>query len=431
MLLLKHADILLREAGSWRVLKNGFLGIDGAFIRYIGEKRPAEAYEEEKDMAGRLLMPGLYNLHTHAAMTLLRGVGSGLPLERWLHEAMFPVEARLTEADIRAGTQLALLEMLASGVVSFSDMYDMPHITAEEVIASGMKANLNRPLLAFDENEIYENSWRAQKARAFHQEYHGAGEGRVLVDFAIHAEYTCLAGHARLYAEDCKAAGARMHIHLSETAKEHAACKARHGKTPARWFYDLGVLDNPTIAAHCVMVEPADVELLLEKGVTIAHNPSSNMKLGSGFMPLRKLLDAGLNLAIGTDGAASNNNLNMFEEMHLTALLHNGFNGDPLAVKSGEVLAMATINGAKGQGRADCGELAVGKRADIIALSMGAPHLIPALDIPALLTYSAQAADVCMTMVDGRILYENGEYLTIDCERVKRDALRAAKRLYN
>ena len=431
MLLLKHAHILLLTGGRWQALENGYLGIDGSAIRYIGRQRPAESYDEEKDMTGHLLMPGLYNLHTHAAMVLLRGVGSGLPLDRWLHEAMFPVEAKLTEEDISAGTRLAMMEMLACGVVSFSDMYDMPHITAEAVLAAGMKANLNRPLLVFDEAEAYADSWRAQKAADFHRDYHGAGDGRVLVDYAIHAEYTSFAEQVRRHGEACKAAGARMHLHLSETVKEHEACKARNGKTPARWFCDLGVFDSPTIAAHCVAVEPEDVDILREKGVTCVHNPSSNMKLGSGFMPLPALREAGINLALGTDGAASNNNLNLFEEMHLAAVLHNGYTGDPTAVSSNELLSMATVNGARGQGRLNCGELAVGNKADIIALNMDAPHLTPALDIPALLTYAAQGSDVAMTMVDGKILYEKGEFLTIDYERTKHDVRRSIERLYS
>ena len=323
-----------------------------------------------------------------------------------------------------------MMEMLASGVVSFTDMYDFAHITAQEVANVGMKANLNRPLLGFNQSEPYEKNEHAIASLRFFKECNGMGGGRVIADFAIHAEYTSFEAIVRPYAEDCCRANARMHLHLSETRKEHEECKARHGKTPAQWFCDLGVFDNPTTAAHCVMVEPEDIAILKEKGVTCVHNPTSNMKLGSGFMPVRALLEAGVDVALGTDGAASNNNLNLFEEMHLAALLHCGYEQDPLAVSVSDILLMATKNGAKAQGRADCGELAVGKKADIIAVNLGAPHMMPSHDLPALLVYSAQAADVCMTMVDGKILYENGEFMTIDRERVQHDLKSAVSRLF-
>jgi len=429
-LLITGADVLVCEAGVWSVIKNGCVGIDGDRIDYVGRQKPAQSYEKEKDLTGQLLMTGLYNLHTHTPMTLLRGLGSGLPLDRWLHEAMFPVEAKLTHADISAGTRLALMEMLASGVVSFSDMYDKTQVTARDVLDVGMKANLNRPLLGFDHEETYEQNFRARESLEFYDEFNGAGDGRIIADFSIHAEYTSTEKLVGPYAADCRKRGARMHLHLSETVKEHEACKARYGKTPAQWFVDLGVFDNPVIAAHCVAVEPGDIDLLARHNVSCVHNPSSNMKLGSGFMPLRTLLDRGINVAIGTDGAASNNNLNLFEEIHLASLIHNGYAADATAILPEHLLSMATRNGALAQGRTDCGELAVGFKADLIALDLRKPHLMPAHDIPALLVYSAQASDVTMTMVDGRILYENGTCMTIDLDQVLSDIDESVRRLF-
>ncbi|OQA14006.1 MAG: 5-methylthioadenosine/S-adenosylhomocysteine deaminase [Firmicutes bacterium ADurb.Bin356] len=429
MLLLKNADLLLFEDGV-KILKCGYLGIDGNRISYIGIEPPKETYSAQKDMTGHLLMPGIYNMHTHASMTLLRGLGSGLPLDKWLHDVIFPVEARLTAEDISVGTRLAMLEMLASGIVSFSDMYDNPDITADEVLKAGMRANLNRPLLVLSQTEDYEANWRVQKSRRFFSEYNGAGNGKIVADFGIHAEYTSQASHVQRYAEECLQAGAIMHLHLSETSKEHEACKARYNKTPTEWFYDLGVFENPTVAAHCVKLEERDIELLCEKGVVCVHNPTSNMKLGSGFMPIKKLIKAGLMLTLGTDGAASNNNLNMFEEMHLAAIIHNGFSEDPELIKPEDILLMATKNGAAAQARPDCGELAIGNKADIIAVKTDAPHLLPCHGIPALLVYSCQASDVSMTMVDGVILYENGVYHTLDVEKIKYDTERAISRQF-
>ena len=290
-LLLSGADVFVLDGGQWSVIKRGFVGIDGELIDYVGSQRPARPYKNEKNLPGHLLMTGLYNLHTHTPMTLLRGLGSNLPLDRWLHEAMFPVEARLTPADISAGTRLAMMEMLASGIVSFSDMYDMTPVTADEVIKAGMKANLNRPILGFDPDESYEASTRRIESLDFYDQYNGAGGGRIIADFAIHAEYTSYEHLVKPYAADCLKRSARMHLHLSETVKEHQACKARYGKTPTRWFLDLGVLDNPVTAAHCVTVESADLDILAGQGVTCVHNPTSNMKLGCGFMPLQTMLE--------------------------------------------------------------------------------------------------------------------------------------------
>ncbi len=271
-------------------------------------------------------------------------------------------------------------------------------------------------------DERYESNVKARESLQFFRDYQGAGDGKILVDFAIHAEYTCSPDVARGYAADCKSLGARMQLHLSETAREHRECIERYGKTPARWFCDLGVFDVPASAAHCVAVTDEDLQIFLEKGVSPIHNPSSNMKLGSGFAPVPKMLDMGLNVALGTDGAASNNNLNMFEEMHLAAVLHNGYTHDPVLMKPAQVLAMATQNGAKLQ--------EVGKKADLFALDLDRPHLLPNLDPRALVVSAAQGSDVVMTMVDGKILYENGEYLTLDREKILYEAAQAVKRLY-
>ncbi|MBQ1215103.1 MAG: amidohydrolase family protein, partial [Firmicutes bacterium] len=215
-----------------------------------------------------------------------------------------------------------------------------------------------------------------------------------------------------------------------ETKKEHEECKQRYGKTPARFFYDLGTMDIPVIAAHCVWVEDEDLDLLKEKGVTCVHNPSSNMKLGSGFMPIQKMMDKGIRVCIGTDGCASNNNQNMFEEIHMAAVIHKGYHLDPTMLEATDLLTMATVNGAEAQGRENCGALKVGYKADIIAIDMDRPHLMPTHDIPSLLTYSAQGSDVVMTMVDGKILYENGVYMTIDFEKVKFDLDASVKRIF-
>ena len=412
------------------VLRNGFVAIEDGSITAVCEERPEGGFDREKDMSGKLLLPGLVNAHTHAAMTLLRGVGTDFPLQKWLFDSVFPVEGRMTAEDIRAGTALALLEMLSCGTTSFSDMYFFTWETAELAARCGIKANLCYPVRAFDPEETYEKNESARKLEECYRCWNGAAGGRVVVEGCLHAEYTCNANVAAGMAAWCRENGARMHIHLSETKSEHEGCIEKYGKAPAQWMNDLGVFEVPCAAAHCVWVTAEDRALLRRKGVSVIHNPTSNMKLGSGFAPVPQLLEEGVNVALGTDGAASNNNLNMLEELHLAAVIHNGHCQDAALLSAPQVLTMATANGAKLQGRGDTGTLEAGKRADIIAIDLSAPHLFPHLDTAGLVVYSAQASDVCMTMVDGQVLYENGEYLTLDKERVLYEARAAVKRLY-
>ena len=431
--LLAGAGILAWADGGFRHIPEGYLGIDGDTIDYVGAARPDAEYDEEKQLDGRLLIPGLVDSHCHAAMVLLRGVGSGLPLDRWLFEAVFPVEGRLTGEDIDAGNALAMMELLASGVTSFSDMYFEPRRLAALNDRVGMKVNFTRFVQAFDEAEPPERCAAIDDSIALFEALHGAQNGRVRVDFGIHAEYTITEAVARRYVErvlPLRERGAALQLHLSETEKEQCECVARRGMTPAAWFESLGAFDLPAAAAHCVWCTDEDLVILREKGVSPVHNPSSNLKLGSGFAPLPKMLAMGLNVGLGTDGAASNNNLNMFEEMHLAALVHDGVGRDATLIAPEDVLRMATVNGARLQGRADTGCLAVGMKADVVAVDFSRPHMRPAFAALPMLVYSAQGADVAMTMVDGRILYENGEYMTIDAEKVYHDVDRAVKRLY-
>ncbi len=429
--LLAHCGVLETVNDEFHFIKDGFVGIDGDTIVYVGDVEPSEAYDEVKDMSGKLVMPGLINTHTHTAMTLLRGVGSDLSLQSWLFDTIFPIEERLTLEDFKAGYELALLEMIASGTTSFTDMYMEPEICAKLVQECGIKANLCRVMAGYEDGVSYEEFGRGPIACSFYENFHNTANGRLLVDFSVHAEYTNCKEYVEGYVNDAKKMGARMHIHMSETKHEHEECKKKYGMTPAEWFDSCGLFDLPTHAAHCVWVEDSDLELMKKKGVSVAHNPTSNMKLGSGFAPIQKMLDMGINVTIGTDGTASNNNLNMFEEMHLASVIHNGYTNDPTIVKAKDVVRMATVNGAKLQGRNDTGSIEVGKKADLIALDLNKPHLKPNLDAISLIAYSAQGSDVCMTMVDGTILYENGQFMTLDEKRIYQDVEAAVKRLYN
>lgn len=410
----------------------GYLAVEDAVISYIGEARPDGEYDCEKDMSGKLLLPGLVNCHTHTPMTLLRGLGTDLPLQTWLFDTIFPVEGRLTTEDIVAGTELALLEMLGTGTTSFTDMYFSPDAMAETILHSGIKANISQHVQAFDSGNTYAATAAARRMEELYKNFHGEGGGRILVDACLHAEYTCFSEEvAQGVAAFAKDNDLHMHVHLSETASEHKDCMARHGGlTPAGWFEKMGVFDVPCTASHCVWATPEDRKIFRRHGVTVAHNPTSNLKLGSGFAPIPELLEEGVNVSLGTDGTASNNNLNMLEEIHLASIIHDGHRGDPRVITARQAIDMATVNGARAQGRMDTGTLETGKRADMIAIDMDRPHLFPNLDTAGLVAYAAQGGDVCMTMVDGKILYENGEYLTLDREKIMADARAAVKRLY-
>ncbi len=429
-----NAGILAWENDQFKYIENGCLAVDGDVISYIGKEKPEGEFDDIRDFSGKLLMPGLINCHCHNGMTLLRGIGSDLPLQEWLFDHMFPIEDRLTAEDIKAGAELAMMELIASGVTSYSDMYMEAWTAIESNEKIGMKMDVCRVVQSFDSTEKPEDNARIRESIELFEKYNGAQNDRVRIDFAVHAEYTSTNPIVSGYAERCRPyveKGAVMQIHMSETKKEHNECIDRHGVTPAGWFEKMGIFDIPTAAAHCVAVTDEDMQIMLKKGVSAIHNPTSNMKLGSGFAPIPKMLDMGINVALGTDGCASNNNLNMFEEMHLAAIIHNGYTNDPVIMKPEQVIRMATVNGAKLQNRPDTGCLEVGKKADIIALDFNnKPHLYPCFDPMALIVYSAQATDVCMTMVDGNILYEDGKYLTLDPETVINNAKEAVKRLY-
>ena len=427
--LLKGADILAWEKDAFTCIRNGYLGIDGDRIDYVGAEPPRGAYDETKDMTRKLLLPGLINGHTHTGMSLLRGLGSDLPLNQWLFDTIFPVEDRLTEEDLRIGMELSMLEMLSSGTTSFTDMYMGAAYCARAVLASGMKANLCRPLQSFDPEEDPMTCRRMEEMLALFGQWNGAGEGRIKTDFSIHAEYTCTERMVRAAAEEAHKRGAGMHIHLSETAAEQQNCIEKYGLTPAQWFDKLGAFDGRAYAAHCVWLTEEDRALLRDRGVVVVHCPESNLKLGSGVADVPAMIDQGLTVALGTDGAASNNNLNMMEEMHLVSLLHKGVHREPTLLSPRQVLAMATVNGARLQGRPDTGALAVGYKADVVAIDMDRPHLTPNTDPLSNLLYSAQGGDVCLTMADGRVLYENGEFTTLDKDRILFEARKAAKRL--
>ncbi len=399
------------------------VAVENERIVSIGTELPAEdGYDRVIDCHGNLLMPAFYNAHCHSAMTLFRGIGEDLPLRRWLDEAILPAEDKLNFRRTYYGSRLAIAEMIRNGIVSFSDMYMFVDATAEAVLEAGVKANLSRSIVSFDPGIKPEEDARFAEAVRLAEQYNGAGDGRLKIDMSLHAEYSNVEATCRYIAAYAAEHGLRMQLHASETEAEHLQCIERHGMTPIAYFASLGVLDVPTSAAHCVWCTDEDLVVMKEKGVFPVHNPTSNCKLGSGVMNLRAMLDAGLPVALGTDGAASNNSLDILKEMQLAAILHKGVNRRADIIRAEELPALATRNGALSQGREDCGLLEVGARADLILIDMNAVNNIPSKTPAGTLAYSANVSNVLLTMCDGRILFENGEYNSIDIECLRFEA---------
>ncbi len=403
---------------QFTVLHGQYVGVKGDQIAYLGAEKPDGDWGEHYAGKGKLLMPGLVNAHSHAPMTLLRGYGENLSLQRWLNERIFPFEDKLSDAAVAPATRLAIAEMLRFGTVSFTDMYFFSQTMADAVLESGIKCNLSRGLTVFDDSD-YEQTAAYRDNCDLLDRYHGAGEGRLKIDLCIHGEYTTTPKVVEALAKHAAQTNSRVHIHLSETKLEHEECKQRHGMTPAAYFEKLGLFDQPTTAAHCVWLEESDFEILARKGVTVAACPVSNMKLASGFARVPKMLRSGVSVALGTDSVASNNNLNLFKEIFLFANLYKGASQDPTVVTPAQALAAATISGMQSQGRVDSGFVREGLKADLTVLDIDTPWMVPAHDWTTNLVYSAQGSDVCLTMVDGKVLYQDGEYKTIDIEKVK------------
>ncbi len=408
------------------IQNNMFVGIEDDKIDYIGTEKPQKNYGEEYDGNKKLLSAGFVNLHTHSPMTLLRGYAENLPLDRWLNDRVFPFEDRLNCDRAYYGTMLSIAEMLACGTTSFTDMYFFGDGVMKAVIESCAKTNFGRSIVSFVDEDITKND-RFQEGVYLTEKYHNTQNGRIKIDMSLHAEYTNRLSIIEQFGEYTKGRGQINHIHLSETKSEHESCKEKYGKTPARLFADAGVLDSSSILAHCVWVEDEDLDIFAEKGATVAHCPASNLKLGSGVCNTYKMLTKGVNIGIGTDSAASNNGLDIMREMYLAAILPKGIQNRADIITPQEIYKMATVNGYKAQGRNDCGVIKEGYKADLIVLDLDKPNMYPDFDVLNNLVYSANKSDVVLTMVDGKVLYKNGEFTTIDVEKMGAEVSRLVR----
>ena len=410
-----------------------WVGVRDGRIAYVGGAAPEEgeaaSFGEVYDGRGKLLMPAFYNAHAHAPMTLLRGYAEDLPLQAWLNDLVFPFEAKITPEDCYWGTLLSCIEMARYGCVGFSDMYYHMEEGARAAIDAGVKMNLSDSLLAFDGEGLDELPVKGNLDRLT-RDLQGAADGRIVVDCNVHAEYTSNPRAVADLAAYAKERGLRVQVHVSETRLEHEECKERHGGlTPVRYFESLGLFDCPTTAAHCVWVDDEDIEVLARRGVFVAANPASNMKLGSGFAPVSKMLERGVRVCLGTDGMASNNNHDMMQDLYLLALSAKGAACDPTAISPKQALAAATRTGALSQGREDCGYVGVGARADLCVLDVAGPSWTPMTNPLVNVVYAGHGADVCLTMCDGRVVYRDGQWPLVDAERAKAEVAARTRRI--
>lgn len=420
--IIKNAHIITMD-DLCPVIDGGAVAIDGAKIVFVGNsiELPPEYSTAKRviDAHGDIVMPGLVNAHAHTAMCVMRGYADDLELNKWLFEKIFPVEGRLTREAVLAGVRLGIAEMLASGTTSFSDMYSNEPNTAKIVAETGIRASLSNGIIALGDGFRFETDRATVETLELIKTWHNYDGGRIRADASIHAEYTSTPDVWKRIGAIAREHGLITHIHLCETKKEYDECKLRHGGlSPVEALARYGVFNTPVLAAHGCYLSDDDIRILADKGVSIAHCPVSNLKLASGIANISKLVFSGVNVCLGTDGSASNNSLDLFEEIKLAALLSKGTTLDPTRVNARQALAFATVNGAKAQGREGVtGRIAASYDADIIMLDTHSPAMQPLYDPCSSAVYSAKGSCVKLTMVRGRILYENGEWKSIDVEK--------------
>ncbi len=423
-ILISNATIVTMDE-AMHIHFGGHLGITGEKITYIGKDAPKETPEKIIDGTGMVLMPGLINCHTHLATTLLRGAAEDCSQGKWFQEHIFPRTDRLDKRAARAGIDLALAECLRFGITSVSDLCGFPEVTAEAVCEAGMKANIALPLCLYsvgDDEFDFETDPACMEFRAIADKWHGFDHGRIRIDGGLQGEYT---GDYRLWEPLSRYAaekGLGIQVHLSESKEEHEDCLDRTGLTPAQLLSCHHVADTSLCAVGCAALEKDDMTLLGRKKASGVVLPVSSMKFAHGVAPVTEMVKAGMNVALGTDSAAANNNLDLFEEMKVLSLAAKIQEKNPEALPSQAALMMATVCGARAQGRSgQCGMLKVGLDADMILVDFTAPHLMPSHDVYSSLVYSARGNDVAMTMVRGKVLYAGGKFLTIDLSQVVRE----------
>lgn len=395
-------------------------------IAGIGEAPEGFSPDRTIDGTDRLAIPGLVNAHTHSYMSLLRNVADDLSFEDWLFKNIEPIEDKLEPEDAYWGACLAILEMIKSGTTCFSDMQMHIHQTSKAAAESGMRAVISRGLVGSGDNE----AGQIRLKEAYEEKEAWKDCSRLTFFLGPHAPYSCDEDFQRIVAKEAAKNHMGVHIHLSESRNEVENIRSQYGASPIALAKRAGLFDGLAVVAHCVHVDEDDLNILKECQVSVITNPASNMKLGNGFAPIPDMLEKGINICIGTDGAASNNSLNMFHEMNLLGLIHKGAREKANCVSAREIFRMATRNGAKALGmEQETGSIEVGKKADIAILNLHTPSMTPRNDLLAGLCYSANGSEVETVIIDGKIVMEDRKVLTLDEERVYTEISRICKRL--
>lgn len=367
------------------------------------------------DASGKIVMPGLINAHTHVAMALLRSISDDVPLMEWLNQHIWPIEGKMTSSDILIGAKLGILEMMLGGTTTFVDMYPYEEVVAEAAEYAGIRAVVSPCVMDF-RMPHFEEDWKAINKRF---------SGSSLVKLAVgpHAIYTCSDENMKRAVSLSRESGSIIHIHHSETADEDHIVREKYGINPTEYLLKAGVLERPTLAAHCVYMSDSDIEIFAKKSVSVAYNPQSNMKLSSGIAPISRMLSRGVNVAIGTDGAASNNDLDMWEELRTASLLQKVATKDPCVLPAYQVLRMATVNGARAIGmEGKLGIIADGALADVIMIDINKPHMFPHTNLISELVYSCKASDVDTVIINGKIVVEDGKCISMNSDTICNEA---------
>ena len=405
------------------------IGVEGQRISFVGTCPEDFAPDKTIDDANRLCIPGLVNAHTHAYMTLLRGRADDLLFQDWLFGHILPMEDRLRPGDCYWGTMLAACEMLRGGTTCYNDMYISVGENARACVDSGLRAVLSRGLVG-ESRDDPGGIARLEDATAEIKEFQGAGEGRLNFRLAPHAPYTCAPDYLSLVIERARALGVGIHTHLGESRGEIAEIAEKYDRTPFELMEAAGLFELPTVAAHCVYMTEADMRIAARHGMSVATNPVSNLKLANGIAPVREMLEAGINIALGTDGAASNNSLNMLRELGYLCLLHKGKNENAVCIPAAQGVQIATMGGAKALGlEREIGSIEPDKLADLAILNIDQSHWYPHSNLLAALCYGAQGNEAETVLVGGEILMENGALTKIDEERVRYEAQKISDRV--
>ena len=433
--LIVFGDHVVTMDAAMTVIEDGAVVIDDGLILAVGAAADlADAYTAEKTLPGRdrIVMPGLVNGHSHAAMTLLRGVADDLALMDWLNNYIFPAEVEFVDAEfVRIGTELACWEMIRGGTTTFVDMYYYPDTIAGVVESCGMRALVSATVIDQRSPDAEDAADSIAKGNGFIERWQGRNS-RITPIFGPHANYTLDAAQLQATREAAMAYGVPISIHMSESPFEVQYSKDTYGMTSIEMFESIGFFEGPTIAAHVVWPTDAEIPILAERKVGVIHNPTSNMKIASGISPVTDMLAAGVRVGLGTDGAASNNDLDMWEEMRLAAFLQKVEQMNPEVLSAETVLRMATSGGATAIGLGGTiGSLEAGKRADLIQVAFEDVHHVPTYDVVSHLVYVNDEQDVASVVVDGAVLMNERRMLTIDTDRVRREAAELAARIRN